>query len=95
MEVKKPLSQTGLRRIPRSPYQRPIDETTGRPAKRKTLEAANEALADKGCYLHPTKGFRPVSGKRSEVALLTAEIRAGFAPFSTRLMRRRLSSVSL
>lgn len=90
----RPLSQTGLHRVPSNPRQRVIDKTTGAPRKRASLDAINEALAAEGVTLHPTKGYRGLSAKRSVAAMLTAEIKAGMQPFSMKRMQEAFKAIS-
>jgi hypothetical protein len=71
----RPLSQSGLRHIAKNASQRPIGED-GTPTKRTVLDAFNDKQAER--YLHPTKGWRYVSAKRSIAALSTAEMKADF-----------------
>lgn len=87
----KPLSQSGLIRIPHNPRQRAIDPNTGTPRKRNRLAAINEVHALNNRVLHPTKGFRPISAKRSVAQMTAAEIRHGMFPFSTKAIRARLA----
>lgn len=62
-------------------------------ASRKAIDRVNERLAKKNLTLHPTKGFRKISAKRTAAAILAAEIKVGVAPFSMKLMRRTLRYV--
>lgn len=59
---------------------------------RKAIDRINERLAKENRTLHPTKGFRKISAKKTAAAVLAAEIKAGIAPFSMRLMRRTLEN---
>ena len=69
----RPLSQQGLVHVPLNPRQRGGETLpTGR------LDVANERYAADGRRtLHPTKGFRPISERRSVIAALTADMRKG------------------
>lgn len=80
----RPLSQSGLRRIAQNAKQRPIGED-GHPAKRHVLDAFNDRATDR--VLHATKGWRPISVRRSMAQLITAEVRKGMRPFSSVAMR--------
>ena len=75
-------------RFPTSPNQR------GRGKVRTELDAANDALADKDLYLHPTKGFRKIKGKRSRVGLITAERKQGVR-YSTAQIKSILDNSAL
>lgn len=57
----------------------------------KKLEQFNEANEHR--YLHATKGFRPVSKVRMAAAMITAEIKAGQAPFSMTMIQKALKAV--
>lgn len=81
----RPLSQSGLRRIAKNAAQRPIGED-GLPAKRHVLDAFNDKATD--FVLHATKGWRPISVRRSQAQLITAEIRRGMRSFTSDAMRR-------
>jgi hypothetical protein len=75
----RPLSQTGLIRVPMNPRQRNFGEG-GTKAKGTVLEAFNETMptiGDVTGQLHPTKGWRTMSVKRGRAQMLMAEIRAG------------------
>lgn len=80
----RPLSQSGLRRIAKNASQRLIGED-GHPAKKYVLDAFN----DKAIFrvLHATKGWRPMSARRSTAQLITAEVRRGIRPFTSDAMR--------
>ena len=80
----RPISQSGLRRIAQNAKQRPVLET-GLPAKRTVLDTFNDRATDR--VLHPTKGWRRVSVKRSMAQLITAEVRKGMRPFSSVAMK--------
>jgi hypothetical protein len=80
----RPISQTGLRRIAQNAKQRPILET-GLPSERTVLDAFNDRATDR--VLHPTKGWRRISVRRSVAALITAEVRKGMRPFSSVAMK--------
>lgn len=84
----RPLSQTGFTRLPLSPLQRNFRDG-GTKAKRSVLDNYNERQDDR--RLHPTKGFRALSVKRSRAEALIAAIRnGGSADIAT--MRRFLRS---
>lgn len=51
----------------------------------KVLEAYNETLDDQ--QLHPTKGYRPTSARRSRAQIIISMIRAGKWPWSSRAMK--------
>ncbi|WEJ60202.1 hypothetical protein [Devosia sp. FJ2-5-3] len=70
----RPVSQTGLHRIPHNPHQRVAGEGGAKRSGTK-LEAYNDSL--EGRSLHPTKGYRNVSIRRSRAALLMADIKMG------------------
>jgi hypothetical protein len=70
----RPLSQTGLIRVPANPRQRNFGEG-GTKEPGKVLDAFNERQEDR--QLHPTKGWRNLNVKRSRAQLVIAEIRAG------------------
>ena len=82
----RPLSQTGLHRIPHNPHQRVAGEG-GHKEGGKVLASFNEAQDDR--QLHPTKGWRKLSVKRSRAQALMAQIFAT-GRMSTREMRRFL-----
>lgn len=46
----------------------------------KVLDAQNEQLSRRGFTLHPTKGFRPISERRSRVQMFMADQKAGKIP---------------
>lgn len=69
-----PLSQTGLPRIPQNPNQRVPEEGGGKRAG-TVLDAFNERQETR--QLHPTKGWRNLSVKRSRAQMLVAAIRNG------------------
>lgn len=64
------LSQRGLNRIPANPRQRQFGEGGTKDAG-KVLSAFNERQDDR--QLHPTKGWRVLSVKRSRAQALVAE----------------------
>lgn len=76
------LSQMGLVNIPQTPKQ------FMRPEKRTVLDKFNNKQED--CFLHPTKGFRVFSARRSRAAMITAEIKRGMFPFNTQKIREAL-----
>lgn len=69
-----PLSQTGLPRIPQNPKQRVPMEGGGKQPGR-VLDAFNDKRETS--ILHPTKGWRPLSVKRSRAQALIAAIHNG------------------
>lgn len=73
----RPLSQSGLIRVPRNAKQRVPDA----PGVRLALDRFNEtAKGDR--ILHPTKGWRTLTPKRGRAQYLVAEILSGQArPF--------------
>lgn len=71
----RPLSQTGLHRIPLNPRQRPFTEGGSKTAG-KVLDAFNEHVEGER-QLHPTKGWRVLSVKRSRAQMLIAAMRSG------------------
>lgn len=70
----RPLSQTGLPRIPQNPKQRVPMEGGGKQPGR-VLDAFNDKRETS--ILHPTKGWRPLSVKRSRAQMLIAAIHSG------------------
>jgi hypothetical protein len=54
-------------------------------APRTTLSDFNDSATTR--WLHPTKGWRPLSERRSHAALITAEIKRGLRPWSSRAMQ--------
>ncbi len=70
----RPLSQTGLPRIPQNPKQRVPMEGGGKQPGR-VLDAFNERQETR--QLHPTKGWRPLSVKRSRAQILIGAIHSG------------------
>ena len=55
----------------------------------KVLDAFNDTQFE--CYyLHPTKGYRKVTIKRSHAAIITHEIKTGQVPFSMKLMQQAI-----
>ena len=53
----------------------------------KTLEKFNDTRETNEQYLHPTKGWRRMSERRSQITRLTAEIKHGKLPFSMSIMQ--------
>lgn len=84
----RPYSQTGLIRVRQNPNQRHFD--AGGKEKGSVLNGVNERLAEEGFYLHPTKGYRRVTARRTAAAVLTNEIKKGVAPWSMTATRRDL-----
>lgn len=83
----RPLSQTGFHRLPRNAKARRILEG-GVPLSRRALAAFNDR--QHGGFLHPTKGWRSMSAKRSVAALITAEVKTGMRAFSSLALREAL-----
>jgi hypothetical protein len=56
----RPLTQTGLHRMPTSPNERVWDDEKQRPRERTVLKANNQARRGRGekWVLHATKGWR-------------------------------------
>lgn len=77
----RPLSQSGLIRVPRNAKQR-VPEAG---VKRHALVDFNEAQDTR--QLHPTKGWRNLNPKRARAQMLMSEIRAG-RPMTTAQMGR-------
>jgi len=72
----RPLSQTGLIRVPMNPRQRNFGEG-GTKAKGTVLEAFNDiapTVRNVTRQLHPTKGWRAISVKRGRAQMLVAEM---------------------
>lgn len=67
----RPLSQSGLIRVPRNARQRVPDGQH----KRTALEAFNEAQDTR--QLHPTKGWRKLNPKRARAQMIMGELRMG------------------
>lgn len=61
----------------------------------KTLEVFNDSQPTNMPYLHPTKGWRRMSERRSQITLLTAEIKHGKLPFSMTIMQAITRNKSL
>jgi len=61
------------------------------PGYRNVLDARNELLAADGVVLHPTKGYRKISLKRTRAAMLVQSIKTGQLPFSMRMIRKALA----
>lgn len=70
----RPLSQTGLIRVPRNPRQRNFGEG-GAKAAGTVLQAFNEAQDER--QLHVTKGWRKLNPKRARAQMLMGQIRQG------------------
>lgn len=51
----------------------------------KTLEAYNETLDSR--QLHPTKGYRPTSARRSRAQIIMSMVKARQWPWSSRAMQ--------
>lgn len=61
-----------------------------------TLDRFNDKLAG-GVFLHPTKGYRRISVKRSKAAMITAQMKVGQFPpaiLSWRTIKKILESDS-
>lgn len=71
----RPLSQTGLIRIPQNAKQRVSGEGGHKPAG-KVLDGFNDKQ-EGDRTLHPTKGWRTISIKRARAQMVVAEIRSG------------------
>jgi hypothetical protein len=70
----RPLSQTGLPRIPQNPKQRvPMEGGGKQPGS--VLDAFNERQETR--QLHPTKGWRNLSVKRSRAQAVIAAVHNG------------------
>lgn len=67
----RPVSQTGLHRIPHNPNQRVAGEGGGKLGG-TVLDAFNEEQEKR--WLHPTKGWRDLNEKRTQAALIVAQI---------------------
>lgn len=80
----KPLSQTGLHRIPHNPRQR-VASAGGIKPSGKVLDAFNGRQEDR--YLTPRNGFRKLSVKRGRAQALVADIMNGGSA-DLRKMRR-------
>jgi hypothetical protein len=78
-----PLSQRGLNHLPRNPQQR-VPGEGGHKEPGKVLDAFNERQETR--QLHPTKGWRNLSVKRSRAQAIIAQIQAT-GRFSTDAMR--------
>ncbi len=70
----RPLSQTGLIRVPKNPHQRNFLEG-GAKTKRTVLESFNEHSDER--QLHPTKGWRKLNVRRARAAFIVAAIFSG------------------
>lgn len=57
---------------------------------RSTLDRMNETFAAHGRTLHPTKGFREISEKRSRAASLVLAMRSGLKGFPLTYLRETL-----
>lgn len=89
----RPLSQHGFNRIPKNPKQRAFAEG-GVKVERAVLDKVNEAQAEnRKRVIHPTKGFRKLSAKRSMAESIVAQIKTGQMPFSMKAIKRELSNV--
>lgn len=69
--MSRPLSQQGLVHVPLNPKQR--DWAGGH--RRTKLDAQNATQRRR--WLHPTKGWRTFSTRRSVIAIITADVRTG------------------
>jgi hypothetical protein len=67
----RPVSQTGLHRIPHNPNQRVAGEG-GRKESGQVLDAFNEGQERR--WLHPTNGWRKLNERRTAAALTVAQI---------------------
>lgn len=67
----RPVSQSGLIRIPHNPNQRVAGEG-GRKPSGQVLEAFNEAQETR--WLHPRKGWRVINEKRTQASLIIAQL---------------------
>lgn len=67
----RPLSQLGLLRIPQNPRQR----GGVAPSSRGILDAFNATQSRR--WLHPTKGWRTFSTRRSVIAIITTDVKTG------------------
>lgn len=75
----RPLSQTGLPRVPMNPRQRNFGEG-GSKQPGTVLDAFNDkapTISGRDMQLHPTKGWRPLSVARGRAQMLMAEIFSG------------------
>lgn len=70
----RPLSQTGLHRLPHNAKQR-VAEDGGTKKRWGVLDAFNEREEHR--QLHPTKGWRELNVKRARAQALVAAIRSG------------------
>lgn len=70
----RPLSQSGLHRIPHSLRQR-VARAGGAKASGQVLDDFNERQEER--VLHPTKGFRKLSVKRGRAQAIVASIHQG------------------
>jgi hypothetical protein len=52
---------------------------------RVSLESYNETLEDR--QLHATKGYRPISARRSKAQIITAMVKAGKLAWSSMAMK--------
>lgn len=57
----------------------------------KVLDVYNDTLDDK--YLHPTKGYRHVSTKRTRIAILKAQMKDGSVPWGMSIIKRELETI--
>lgn len=67
----RPLSQSGLHRIPHNPTQR-VAREGGSKAAGAVLDAFNDGQENR--VLHPTKGWRKINEKRTHASLVMAQI---------------------
>lgn len=86
----RPLTQTGLWRIPSNAKARQIGEG-GLPIKGNALDAINERLAERDLRLHPTKGYRPLTPRLTTLEMITAQRRNG-VPWSMARIRQVLAA---
>lgn len=84
----RPVSQTGLHRIPHNPHQR-----VARDGGAKTAGIVLDAFNDKAetRTLHPTNGWRKLSVKRSRAQMLVGSILNG-ASADLKAMRRFIAT---
>ena len=66
-----------MHRIPHNPNQRNFGEGGVKTARSGKLDAVNEKLSDIDLTLHPTKGFRRISIRRSRAQMIIAGIQNG------------------
>lgn len=58
----------------------------------KVLEDFNDKRKANETYLHPTKGWRFMSEKRSRAALLTQELKRGATPYNFAFMKKVMTN---